>query len=98
AVFYTLSLHDALPILFDLIENPRITNGRSSDHYTIDSIFLFIFHCFLRRIYIAISKNWNFYVRISFYLCYFSPISFSFVHLRTRSEEHTSELQSRENL
>ena len=53
-------------IMFDLSKDPRVSNTRTSNHYAIYTIFIFIINCFFRSINISITKNRYFHSRIFF--------------------------------
>src|SRR5690606_42053331 len=87
-VFHPLSLHDALPVLF--ISCIR-TTGFKTISFTHTIIFPGGFHLFLIRTHLAVGG----FLRTSFFK---RRILFLDRDGRVRSEEHMSELQSRENL
>src|SRR5690606_40025199 len=85
---YTLSLHDALPILeiYGGPELDRLMNAdRRYNYYTYDDQTdnYTQTHSHLHYTYLA-NEKWN--------------LNTALHYTRGRSEEHTSELQSRENL
>src|SRR5690606_41832588 len=87
---YTLSLHDALPIYAEAFRTASAYNGRNAgrvDHEIIGELLGFPACC---------AKNFVDKWAEGF----FDPVWQSAIGTKTgqRSEEHTSELQSRENL
>jgi len=65
--------------MFDLIENPRITNGSPSNHNTIYAVSIYIKQGFFWTINITVAKNWNLNPFIIFYFGNGFPVSLSFV-------------------
>src|SRR5690606_41076503 len=89
SALYTLSLHDALPISESLsrIEVVRFAQ-RIRERYTPPDLdILLLLPCAARKPYSTSQSHQKFILTLGKYR--------KFVH---RSEEHTSELQSRENL
>src|SRR5690606_41407871 len=90
--FYSLSLHDALPILITIFSALRLAKFNLDERQTTDFIgvntpmntFLVVSLPFLAELYPTFILN-------AYFLIALTVIS-------SRSEEHTSELQSRENL
>src|SRR5699024_11544421 len=84
---YTLSLHDALPIYFSI-----------NDALSIPFIYLraMVFHHRIRMENIRTNLTAPSYFRLL--ATYFCKFLFLFFYLLLRSEEHTSELQSRFDL
>src|SRR5690606_39816210 len=93
-VLYTLSLHDALPICETLRNGAPVSTGlgcsscakpatENNIKHPIENFFIiFIYLLFIYYLFISISLIFQ----------------SQWQNLYTRSEEHTSELQSRENL
>ena len=53
-------------ILLDLSKYPRVSYTRTTNHYTIYTIFVFVVNCFLRSINISITKNRYFHPMVFF--------------------------------
>src|SRR5690606_41569628 len=83
---YTLSLHDALPIFPKAAWGDPMQNSRFSDRWIEDGSYLR-----LR----TISLNYNVPIKNSIIR---NASVYAIANNLFRSEEHTSELQSRENL
>ena len=54
--------------MFDLIKDPWIANSSTTDHDPVNTIAVFIFQRFLRRIDVAVTENGNLDARIFFIL------------------------------
>src|SRR5690606_2805721 len=70
-------------IMLHLLEEPWVTDGRTSNHNAIYSVFITIFQSLLRGIDIPITKNWNFDTRIILHLGNQRPIGLALVHLHS---------------
>src|SRR5690606_41224313 len=95
ASLHSLSLHDALPISPLLIRSPGRIN-LIGEHTDYNEGFV-LPAAIDKEIVLALAKNGTDTCRI-FSQDYGEMESFSLSGLTPRSEEHTSELQSRENL
>src|SRR5690606_40922951 len=89
---YTLSLHDALPISFFQLNNRHHLSSLLHLRWCI--FFLLVCNKAVYRlcriyVYVPFSSLFNDYFHLFYSLNFIPPL---------RSEEHTSELQSRENL
>ncbi len=72
-------------IMFNLPEYPWITDRRAANHNAIHTVTVFIFHCLLRAVNIAITENRNGNARVIFHFPDQGPVSLSFVHLHARA-------------
>src|SRR5690606_41891515 len=93
---YTLSLHDALPIFVKYHEENRVWPKRPTDiNFSNDTLKLFLTH-FDTVSFTSNDNSIDVDYKFSKEREFLAPIEF--VDPGNRSEEHTSELQSRENL
>src|SRR5882724_7126100 len=72
-------------IVFDLIEDPGITDGCPADHDPIHAISFPVFLCFFRRIDISVTEDGNPDAWVFFHLGDKAPVGRSFIQLRPRA-------------
>src|SRR4051812_24574515 len=80
--------------MFDLLEDPGVTDGRTANHNAINSVPVFVFNCFLGRVYITISENGNLYPRVFFYACNMRPVGRAFIKLAPGSAMNRKRLDA----
>src|SRR5690606_19595058 len=69
--------------MFDLSEYPGITDSGPADHDTVYPVTVFVFHCFLRTVYIAVSEDGYMNAWVVFYFSDKCPVGIALIHLAT---------------
>src|SRR5690606_17848854 len=71
--------------MFDFPKNPRVTDRCSTDHDTVDLVFLAPSSSLFNRVNVTIAKYRDLDARIAFHIADHRPVCLTFVHLGTRT-------------